>query len=1194
MKKTTNYELTLYELEDKFSITAEENSINANMVIIDNALAEKASITDVTNYIEENKEELRGPQGEPGKDGIDGKDFTYDMFTEEQLASLKGEKGDQGLPGKKGDKGDKGDTGTPGQDGYTPIKGVDYFDGEKGEPGKDGQDGKDGKDFTYDMFTEEQLAALKGEKGEKGDQGEVGPKGDQGEPGADGYTPIKGVDYFDGAKGEKGDQGEVGPAGANGKDGVSVTHAWEGSILSITSASGTTTADLRGPKGDKGDKGEDGTGVNVKTNASECIEIGDAYIDADGNLQILTELPSTFTNGGQIKGPKGDKGDQGDKGDKGDTGAAFTYDMFTAEQLAGLKGEKGDQGIQGPEGPQGIQGVQGPKGDKGDKGDQGIQGEAGYTPIKGTDYFTAEDIASLNIPTKVSDLTNDSNYLSAIPEEYVTETELENKQYLTADDIANKADKSELHSHDNKTILDAITASYTTEEATKLAGLNNYDDSEVKASIKAINDDYLKATDKTELTNLINEKASNTDVTNLTGRVSTAEGKIATLENTIVNKAEKTEIPTKISELTNDTGFITDYTETDPTVPTHVKEITTTDITNWNAKSEFSGDYNDLTNKPIIPTIPTTVSSFTNDAGYLTEIPSDYITEEELEAKKYLTEIPVEYITEAELTSKGYLTEVPAEYITETELENKGYAVQADVNESLSTKANQSTVSNLSTAHNTLNQKVSTIETSVAAIESALDTKATSATTIAGYGITDAYTKAEIDGLIAGAFSFKGTEESFETLPTDAKAGDVYQVADKEYAYDGTKWVELGFNIDLSGYATNAQIAEVYATKADLTEGLNQKLNVTDFNTTIKNYATNSSVNSSLSTKANSTDLNALTLRVEANEGSLLQKADKTEIPTKVSELTNDSNYLTSIPDEYIVEDELTTALAAKVDVVSGKGLSTNDYTTEEKNKLAGLSNYNDTDLVNRIDTIEKANYQTASDVANAIVGKLDKASKLNTVTITADHGEDNWYTANAIDGICEDFETDLDNIAKSIPTAVSQLTNDKGYLTTIPEEYITESELNSKGYLTEVPEEYVTETELANKKYLTAHQDISHLAEKTEIPTLVSQLTNDSGYITAIPAEYITETELENKKYLTSFTETDPVFMAHVASGITAENIAAWNNKAEVSAIPTKVSELTNDSNYLTAIPDNYLVEEDFVAITEQEILDIISGKTE
>lgn len=35
--------------------------------------------------------------------------------------------------------------------------------------------------------------------------------------------------------------------------------------------------------------------------------------------------------------------------------------------------------------------------------------------------------------------------------------------------------------------------------------------------------------------------------------------------------------------------------------------------------SAFSGDYNDLTNKPTIPTVPTNVSAFTNDAGYLTE-----------------------------------------------------------------------------------------------------------------------------------------------------------------------------------------------------------------------------------------------------------------------------------------------------------------------------------------------------------------------------------------------------------------------------------------------------------------------------------------------------------------------------------------------------------------------------------------------
>ncbi len=40
-------------------------------------------------------------------------------------------------------------------------------------------------------------------------------------------------------------------------------------------------------------------------------------------------------------------------------------------------------------------------------------------------------------------------------------------------------------------------------------------------------------------------------------------------------------VPTKTSDLTNDSGFITGYTETDPTVPSHVKSITSTNISNW-------------------------------------------------------------------------------------------------------------------------------------------------------------------------------------------------------------------------------------------------------------------------------------------------------------------------------------------------------------------------------------------------------------------------------------------------------------------------------------------------------------------------------------------------------------------------------------------------------------------------------------
>lgn len=64
-----------------------------------------------------------------------------------------------------------------------------------------------------------------------------------------------------------------------------------------------------------------------------------------------------------------------------------------------------------------------------------------------------------------------------------------------------------------------------------------------------------------------------------------------------------------------------------PSVPTKLSAfyddethrlVTDTEKSTWNSKSDFSGNYNDLTNKPTIPTVPTKVSSFTNDAGYLT------------------------------------------------------------------------------------------------------------------------------------------------------------------------------------------------------------------------------------------------------------------------------------------------------------------------------------------------------------------------------------------------------------------------------------------------------------------------------------------------------------------------------------------------------------------------------------------------
>lgn len=55
----------------------------------------------------------------------------------------------------------------------------------------------------------------------------------------------------------------------------------------------------------------------------------------------------------------------------------------------------------------------------------------------------------------------------------------------------------------------------------------------------------------------------------------------------------------------------------------------------------------------------------------------------------------------------------------------------------------------------------------------------------------------------------------------------------------------------------------------------------------------------------------------------------------------------------YYTKSETDTKLTTKVDKVSGKGLSTNNYTSAEKTKLAGLTNYDDTAIKQQITDIE-------------------------------------------------------------------------------------------------------------------------------------------------------------------------------------------------------------------------------------------------
>lgn len=69
---------------------------------------------------------------------------------------------------------------------------------------------------------------------------------------------VKGDKGENGLDGKDGENGKNGKDGKDGENGIPTTHSWNGSVLTVTSASGTSSADLKGEKGDKGEKGEKG------------------------------------------------------------------------------------------------------------------------------------------------------------------------------------------------------------------------------------------------------------------------------------------------------------------------------------------------------------------------------------------------------------------------------------------------------------------------------------------------------------------------------------------------------------------------------------------------------------------------------------------------------------------------------------------------------------------------------------------------------------------------------------------------------------------------------------------------------------------------------------------------------------------------------------------------------------------------
>ena len=147
------------------------------------------------------------------------------------------------------------------------------------------------------------------------------------------------------------------------------------------------------------------------------------------------------------------------------------------------------------------------------------------------------------------------------------------------------------------------------------------------------------------------------------------------------------------------------------------------------------------------------------------------------------------------------------------------------------------------------------------------------------------------------------------------------------------------------------------------------------------------------------------------------------------------------------------------------------------------------------------------------------------------------------------------------IPDKTSQLDNDSGY--------ITDSALTGYAKKTEIP---TKTSELTNDSGYITNTALEPYAKTVDIPTKTSQLNNDSGYITAndVPVKSVdgaTGDVVTNAVKTTTQTLTDDQKQqarTNIGAG-TSSFDGDYNSLINKPTIPTKTSQLTNDSGFIT-----------------------------
>ena len=711
------------------------------------------------------------------------------------------------------------------------------------------------------------------------------------------------------------------------------------------------------------------------------------------------------------------------------------------------------------------------------------------------DYSSISNTPS--IPTKVGDLTNDQNYASKAYVEsrianVTTGGEIDLSYYATIDMLSAKVDKE-----NGKELIN-------TEKIEKLDTIedhaNNYHHPATHAA-EMINESYERRFVSTDDLFTWNKKS------NFSGNYSDLEG--------------KPEIPTKTSQLENDSSFATttqlatkaekshvhNYSEIEdtpnlfsgayadltgkPTIPKVISQLENdlnfVNITQLNTKADkvhthsynnledlptlFSGNYNDLLNKP---TVPSKTSELTNDSSFTTS------TQLATKADKIHTHNYNDLEDKPTLFSGAYkdLTEKPTIPTKISELINDSNFVDSTV---LSTKANAVHTHN----YDDLTNKP----------------------------VLFSGTYADLTGkpTIPTKTSELTNDSNFATVTLlDSKADKVHNHSYTEL--DDLPTLFSGDYKDLIGTPV------IPSKTSELTND--------------SNFATTDLVN----TKANKThshsylDLEDLPNLFSGNYNDLLNKP---KIPTLISELENDNNYV----NQAYVEQRIT-------DVATSGEIDLSDYVTTAQ-------------LNTKADKVHTHSYEDLTEKPTLFSGKYaDLIGKPTIPTKTSDITNDsNFVTTSQLNTKADTIHThsyeDLtdkptlfsgkyaDLTGKpTIPTKVSELTNDSSFATTV--------QLSTKANTVHT-HDYA---DLENKPTLFSGKYID-LLDKPTIPSKTSELTNDSNFVDTIALA--TKANLTHSHSYSDL-EDKPILFSGAYKDLTGK-----------PTIPTKISELTNDSSFAT-----------------------------